>query len=56
MNLFSLLNQNTVLPHYEVDSKEELINALVDALSEKIDTDEQLEKVRGAVFEREKIM
>lgn len=56
MNLFSLLDQSTVLPHFEVNSKEELINALIDSLRESVDTDEQLEKVRQAVFEREKIM
>lgn len=56
MNLFSLLDQNTVLPNFEVGSKKELINALVDTLGEKLDSQEQLEEVRKAVFEREKIM
>lgn len=56
MNLFSLLDHNTVLPQFEVDSKKELINALVDTLKRKVDTDDQLEEIRTAVFEREKIM
>ncbi|MEX2602618.1 MAG: PTS sugar transporter subunit IIA [Gracilimonas sp.] len=56
MNLFSLLDQNTVLPNFVVGSKKELINALVDALENKLDTEEQLEDIRKAVFEREKIM
>jgi fructose-specific phosphotransferase system IIA component len=56
MNLFSLLNQTTVLPNFEVGSKKELINALVDALGKQMESEEQLEEVRKAVFEREKIM
>lgn len=56
MNLYSLLDQVTVLPNFAVGSKEELINALVDALEEKLESEEQLEKVRKAVFEREEIM
>ncbi|HET8866616.1 MAG TPA: PTS sugar transporter subunit IIA [Gracilimonas sp.] len=56
MNLFSLLDNVTVLPNFVVDSKEDLINALVDALKEKMETEEQIEQVRKAVFEREEIM
>ncbi|MDR9415102.1 MAG: PTS sugar transporter subunit IIA [Gracilimonas sp.] len=56
MNLFSLLDNATVLPNFAVGSKKELINALVDALQEKIETKEQLEEIREAVFERESIM
>jgi fructose-specific phosphotransferase system IIA component len=56
MNLFSLLDEVTVLPNFVVGSKEELINALVDALEDKVETSEQLEKARKAVFEREEIM
>jgi mannitol/fructose-specific phosphotransferase system IIA component (Ntr-type) len=56
MNLFSLLDQTTVLPNFVVGSKKELINALIDALKDKMDSEEQLEQVRKAVFEREKIM
>lgn len=56
MNLFSLLDQTTVLPNFAVGSKKELINALVDALEKKVESKEQLEEIRKAVFEREKIM
>lgn len=56
MNLFSLLDQFTVLPNFAVGSKKELINALVDTLKDKLESEEQLEKVRSAVFEREKVM
>ncbi|MAO64185.1 MAG: hypothetical protein CL666_04230 [Balneola sp.] len=56
MNLFSLLDKVTVLPNFVVGSKKELINALVDSLEEKMESAEQLEEVRKAVFERESIM
>lgn len=56
MNLFSLLDEITVLPNYEADSKKELINALVDTLKDKVDSIDQLDDVRKAVFEREEIM
>lgn len=56
MNLFSLLDHNTVLPNFVVGSKEELINVLVDALEEHIESKEKLEEVRSAVLEREEIM
>jgi fructose-specific phosphotransferase system IIA component len=56
MNLFSLLDQNTVLPNFVVGSKEELINVLVDALEEQVESKEKLEEVRHAVLEREEIM
>lgn len=56
MNLFSLLNTNTVLHDLSVKSKKDLINALVDTLGDQLDSEEQLEEVRKAVFEREKIM
>ena len=56
MNLFSLLDRDTVLPQVKADSKKDLINSLVDALGSKIKSPEDLEEVRKAVFEREKIM
>lgn len=56
MNLFSLLDPSTVLPLLQAGSKKELINALVDTLKGKLENAEQLEDVRKAVFEREKIM
>ena len=56
MNLFSLLDEYTVLCNFSVGSKKELINALVDSLNEKLDSEEKLEQIRTAVFEREEIM
>ncbi|MFN1833662.1 PTS sugar transporter subunit IIA [Balneola sp. MJW-20] len=56
MNLFSLLDSETILPQFEVSSKKELINALVDTLANKTDSDEELEEIRRAVLEREKVM
>jgi len=56
MNLFSLLDEITVLANYEAVSKKELINALVDTLKDKVESTEQLEEIRKAVFEREEIM
>lgn len=56
MNLFSLLDHNTILSNFVVGSKEELINVLVDALEEHIESKEKLEEVREAVLEREEIM
>jgi fructose-specific phosphotransferase system IIA component len=55
MNLFTLLDEHTVIPALEADSKEQVINALVDSLSEKIDPD-ALKTIREDVFERESIM
>lgn len=56
MNLFSLLSSNSVIHNLSVSSKKELINALVDTLEDQFESAEQLEEVRKAVFEREKIM
>ena|SRR5690554_4939533 len=56
MNLFSLLDKDTVLPQFETNSKKDLINSLVDTLRNKFSSDDELEEVRRAVFEREKIM
>jgi fructose-specific phosphotransferase system IIA component len=56
MNLFLLLDEVTVLSNYEVGSKKELINALVDTLKDKVESSEQLENIRKAVFVREEIM
>jgi fructose-specific phosphotransferase system IIA component len=55
MNLSTLLDEQTILPALEADSKEQVINALIDSLSEKVPTD-ALEKIREDVFERESIM
>lgn len=55
MNLFTLLDEQTVIPNLEVKNKEQVINALIDTLSTKIDAD-SLELVRDSVFERESVM
>lgn len=56
MNLYSLLDKETVLPQFEANSKKDLINSLVDTLKSKLNSDEDADEVRRAVFEREKIM
>lgn len=55
MNLFSLLDADTVVPNLEVENKKQVINSLIDLLSSKIDG-EALEQVREGVFEREHVM
>lgn len=55
MNIFSLLNSQTVLPNLEAKDKTEVLDKLVTSLDEKVSNGE-LEKIRDAVFEREKIM
>lgn len=55
MNIYSLLSEETVLPQLKVQDKDELLNKLIDSLSEEMNR-EQLESVREAVFERENIM
>lgn len=55
MNIFSLLNPKTVLPNLEAKDKAEILEKMVKSLEEKVSNGE-LEKIRDAVFEREKIM
>lgn len=55
MNIFSLLNPQTVLPNLEATDKAEVLDKLVSSLEGKVSNGE-LEKIRDAVFEREKIM
>jgi fructose-specific phosphotransferase system IIA component len=55
MNLFTLLDEQNVLPSLEVSNKEQVINALVDTLSSKV-SEETLEQIRQGVFERESVM
>lgn len=55
MNLFSLLDASTVLPNLEVKNKKQVINALVDSLSSKIEAG-KLSEVREGIFERESVM
>ncbi len=55
MNLYSLLEKSTILSEVEAENKEELLHILVDSLRDQV-TKEQLEDIREAVFQREKIM
>lgn len=55
MNIFSLLKPQTVLPNLEAADKEEVLNKLVASFEEEVSNGE-LQKIRDAVFEREKIM
>ncbi|MEX1011086.1 MAG: PTS sugar transporter subunit IIA [Balneolaceae bacterium] len=55
MNISSLLSKEAVLPDLNVQDKFELLNRLVDLLSPMVDSG-QLEEIRTAVTEREKIM
>lgn len=55
MNLYALLDEQTINPNLDVKNKKQAINALVDLLGSKIN-EEALEEVRLKVFERESIM
>lgn len=55
MNIISLLDESTVLPDLEASTKEEVLNKLISGLSAKVG-EEELETIREAVLEREKIM
>ena len=55
MNIYSLISTSTILADVEIDDKKELLHKMVDVLKEQVN-DEQLEDIRDAVFEREKIM
>lgn len=55
MNIISLLDESTVLPDLEASTKEEVLNKLIASLSAKV-SEEELETIREAVLEREKIM
>ncbi len=55
MNLFSLLEPETILSELNVSSKKELISVLVDSLETKIGA-EHIEEIRKGVLERERIM
>lgn len=55
MNIYSLINQSTILANLQVQNKEELLHKMVDVLKKKVN-ETQLEDIRDAVFEREKIM
>lgn len=55
MNLFTLLDEQTVLPNLEVKNKKQVINAMVDVLESKV-SETVLEEIRKGVFEREGVM
>lgn len=55
MNIYSLINQSTILANLQVQNKEELLHKMVDVLEKKV-SETQLKEIRDAVFEREKIM
>lgn len=55
MNLYTLLDEQVILPSLEVKNKKQVINAMIDLLEPKLD-EETLSKVREAVFERESVM
>lgn len=55
MKIYELLNKNTVKANVKAESKEDLLNFVVDLLSSDIPS-EQLVRVRAAVKERESIM
>lgn len=55
MNIHALLDKTVILSGCAAENKEDLLNAMVDALDSKV-TEAQLQEIREAVFEREKIM
>lgn len=55
MNISTLLDKSTIAKGLDVDNKQDLINRVVDLLEPKVSQD-QLEKIRKAVFDREEIM
>lgn len=55
MKIISLLSVETVLPSLKVNSKEQALEKLIATFSDTVDNDE-LEAIRQAVLEREKIM
>lgn len=56
MNLFSLLDPDTIIAQADVSTKKELIEKLTDTLSSKVGSEEKLSEIRKAVMEREKVM
>ena len=55
MNIYNLLDPSTILANIEVKDKNDLLDRLVNLLSNAVD-DSQLEDIRDAVFDREAIM
>lgn len=55
MDIYSLLDESTIIADLKADNKEELINELVNLLEERVNS-EKLDNIRESVFERESIM
>lgn len=55
MNIFSLLDAQTVFPELQANDKAETLDKLVSSFETKVSNSE-VEKIRKAVIEREKIM
>ena len=55
MNIFSLLNEKTVLPNLKAENKAEILNKMISSLEDMVPNGE-IEEIREAVFERERIM
>lgn len=55
MNIYSLLEISTILINREISGKEDLLNQMINTLKDRL-TETQIEEIRSAVFEREKIM
>lgn len=55
MNIFSLLSSQTILPNLQANDKEEVLEKMISSLEDEV-SDGEIEKIRDAVFEREKIM
>lgn len=55
MNIYTLLDDSTILANLKVSSKEELLNKMIDVFDGRV-SKEQLAEIRASVFERENIM
>lgn len=55
MNIYSLLDKSTILANLDVQSKKELLEKMIQSLSDHVN-EKQLREIHKAVFEREEIM
>lgn len=55
MNIFSLLDSNTVLPRLKASNKAEILDSMVSTLEGKV-SNREIENIKQAVTEREEIM
>lgn len=55
MNIYSLLDKETILANLKVENKEELLNKMIDVLGGQVG-EAQLDEIRTSIFERENIM